>query len=161
MNILLLLILLFSDIFAFLIYLDKHTVCVWLCVYVCVALCVRVCVCVSWGLVCVLVCVCACVCASASVHVSRVSCFVFIFWLISNFWWAPWGLGRLLLPCVHLRRGILEPRHARACMCMHIFRVCPTNGIEMLNSVWTKHLYAYICSVCVYIIYIGHKHRFS
>lgn len=142
MNILLLLILLFSDIFAFLIYLDKHTVCVWLCVYVCV----------SWGLVCVLVCVCACVCASASVHVSRVSCIYFDSYRTSDGPLGAWGVFYCLVS-IYDEAYSNRDMHAHACACTSFAYAPPMASKCSIPFEQSTYTHTYICCVCIYHIY--------
>lgn len=156
MNILLLLILLFSDIFAFLIYLDKHTVCVWLCVYVYACVCVlgarvRASVCMRLCLrVCVRVLVCTCL-------VSRVYILTHIELLMG-----PLGLGAsstALCPSTtrHTWTETCTRMHGHA----HLSRMprqWHRNAQFRLNKAPIR-IHTYV--VCVYIIYIGHKHRFS
>lgn len=156
MNILLLLILLFSDIFAFLIYLDKHTVCVALCVRVCVlgarvraSVCMRVYLRV-FACVCVRVLVCTCL-------VSRVYILTHIELLMG-----PLGLGAsstALCPSTtrHTRTETCTRMHVHA----HLSRMprqWHRNAQFRLNKAPIR-IHTYV--VCVYIIYIGHKHRFS
>lgn len=152
MNILLLLILLFSDIFAFLIYLDKHTVCV--------ALCVRVCVCVCLGGSCacqcvyarVFACVSVCVCASASVHVSRVSCIYFDSYRTSDGPLGAWGVFYCLVS-IYDEAYSNRDMHAHACACTSFAYAPPMASKCSIPFEQSTYTHTYICCVCIHHIY--------
>lgn len=154
MNILLLLILLFSDIFAFLIYLDKHTVCVWLCVYVCACVCVlgarvRASVCMRvylrvFACVCVRVLVCTCL-------VSRVSCIYFDSYRTSDGPLAAWGVFYCLVS-IYDEAYSNRDMHAHACACTSFAYAPPMASKCSIPFEQSTYTHTYV--VCVYIIYI-------